>query len=82
MQYKAMKDPEDSVGCEAIIKGIEQRWAKADQEIFIAAVVLNPFYQTTPFSALPFLNNAGIHALFHRLWVQFYGAEPPAEFHI
>ena len=52
MQYKSMVDPEDMVGCTAIIKSIEAQWATADQEIFIAAVVLNPFYQSTPFAAL------------------------------
>ena len=76
-----MEDLEDTVGCEAIIKSIEQRWAKADQEIFIAAIILNPFYQTSPFSALSFLNNAGIHALLGRLWVRFYRTEPHPDFH-
>ncbi|KAH9988278.1 hypothetical protein BJV74DRAFT_796328 [Russula compacta] len=45
MHYKQMiTDPDDAVGCQAIINSIEQWWAKADQDIFIAAVILNPFY--------------------------------------
>jgi hypothetical protein len=46
MQYQSMTDPDDVKGCTAtIIKSIEAHWATANQEIFIAAVVLNPFYQ-------------------------------------
>jgi hypothetical protein len=84
MQYTAMTWSdlaEDHTGCDAIIKSIELWWAKADQEVFIAAVILNPFFQTTPFNPLPFLNNAGIHALLHRLWICFYEAQPPSMFH-
>ena len=47
MQYKSMADPEDAMGCAAIMDSIEARWATADQEIFIAAVILNPFYKST-----------------------------------
>ncbi|KAH9983358.1 hypothetical protein BJV74DRAFT_777263, partial [Russula compacta] len=46
-----------------IINSIEQWWAKADQDIFITAVILNPFYQSTPFMPLGFLNNASICSL-------------------
>ncbi|GLB43960.1 putative protein of unknown function (DUF 659) [Lyophyllum shimeji] len=53
MQYRAMTDEDDAVGCNAIVQSIERRWAKADQEVFIAAVILNPLYQTTPFAQLP-----------------------------
>ena len=81
MQYQSMTDPEDVVGCKAIIESIEARWATADQEIFIAAVVLNPFYQSTPFAALQFLTNAGIHSMLGRLWGRFFEEEPPPEFH-
>jgi len=71
MQYKSMTDVDDVVGCNAIIESIEARWATADQEIFIAAVVLNPFYQSTPFSTLQFLTNAGIYSMLSRLWERF-----------
>jgi hypothetical protein len=81
MQYRSMTDPEDVVGCTAIIESIEARWATADQEIFVAAVVLNPFYQSTPFAALQFLTNAGIHSMLGRLWRRFFEEEPPPEFH-
>lgn len=82
MQYQSMTDQEDMVGCMAIIESIEARWATADQEIFIAAVVLNPFYKSTPFSPLQFLTNAGIHSMLGRLWQRlFEEVVPPSEFH-
>jgi hypothetical protein len=81
MQYKSMVDPEDIAGCTAIMDSIEARWATADQEIFIAAVILNPFYQGSPFAPLQFLTNAGIHAILTRLWEHFFRTTPPPEFH-
>src|ERR1700722_18769911 len=80
MQYKSMTDPDNIVGCMAIIESIEARWATADQEILIAAVILKSFYQT-PFTALQFLTNAGIHSLLTRLWAHFYCTVPPPKFH-
>src|SRR5882762_7208212 len=65
---KIMTDPEDVVGCTAIIESIKAQWATADQEIFVAAIILNPFYQSTPFTALQFLTNAGIHSMLGCLW--------------
>jgi hypothetical protein len=35
MQYKSMADPEDVVGCTAIIESIEACWATADQEYLL-----------------------------------------------
>jgi hypothetical protein len=81
MQYRLMTDVDDQVGCNAIINSLETRWAKLDQAVFIAAIILNPFIQSTPFAALPFLNNAGIHSLLRRLWRRFYMQEPPLELH-
>jgi hypothetical protein len=63
MQYQSMTHPEDVEGCTAIIESIEACWATADQEIFIAAVVLNPFYQSMLFAPLQFLTNAGIQSM-------------------
>jgi len=76
-----MSDVDDLTGARSIMESIERRWAVADQQVFIAAVILNPFYQTKPFAPLAFLNNAGIEALLAHLWRQFYCAEPPDEFY-
>jgi hypothetical protein len=83
LQYNKMmaEDPEDAPASRAIIESIESRWAKADQEVFLAAVILNPFYQSTPFATLNFLNNAGIRSLLTTLWTRFYRMQPPDEFY-
>lgn len=81
MQYRQMTDDEDLDAAAAITKSIERHWAVADQQIFIAAVIVNPFYQGRPFAQLYFLNNAGIHALLGHLWIRFYQIQAPQEFH-
>lgn len=72
MTYRGLRDPEDILPCKSIIRSIEMRWAKADQEVFIAAVILNPFIQTAPFSPLPFLTVGGIHIMLQQLWSRLY----------
>ncbi|KAG9308840.1 hypothetical protein JVU11DRAFT_11470 [Chiua virens] len=80
MQYKSLLDPEDIEAVAVIIDSIERRWVKCDQEIFIATVVLNPFYKTTPFSCIPALNNANIRTLLECLYVRFFCSDPPPKF--
>lgn len=82
MQYQKMQtDADDAAACASIIASIEKRWAVSDQEIFVAAVLLNPFYRNTPFAPLSFLNNAGIRSLFVALWKRFYRENPPDSFY-
>jgi hypothetical protein len=80
MQYHAMDD--DKEVQTAILSSLEKRWAKAEQEVFIAAVLVNPLFRVSPFCQLDFLNRSGIRALFTRLWKRFYPSEsqPPFEF--
>ncbi|SJL01174.1 uncharacterized protein ARMOST_04492 [Armillaria ostoyae] len=59
----------------ALLSSIERRWGKSDQEVFIAAVVLNPFMKLTPFrltSQTSFLTMAGLNDLFSRLYTRFF----------
>jgi hypothetical protein len=78
-----MTDPDDLPGCQAIIESIERRWAKSDQEIFIAAMILNPFYRHEPLKATALFNNAGILALLTRIFKRVYKtATVPQEFYI
>ena len=46
-------DVHDEVAVNAVLKSIELRWSKADQVVFIAAVILNPMYKLQPFADLP-----------------------------
>jgi hypothetical protein len=81
VQYRNLTDEEDLDAANAIMESLERRWAVTDQQIFIASVILNPFYQGRPFAQLYFLNNAGIHALLGHLWSHFFNTEPSQDFH-
>ena len=48
--FSRFSDPEDVHVCEAVLKSLETRWGKADQDVFIAAIILNPYLQSNPFS--------------------------------
>lgn len=64
----------------AIINSLERQWSKADQEIFIAAVILNPFYQTSAFSLIPQFRTAEIVSLMTRLWQRLIRTDLPNSF--
>ncbi|KZP34710.1 hypothetical protein FIBSPDRAFT_971865, partial [Athelia psychrophila] len=81
MQYRAMTDEADLDASAAIMESIEKRWAVADQEVFMATVIVNPFYQTRPFALLHYFNNAGVARLLGNLWLRFYSHEAPREFY-
>ena len=76
MQYQAPGIDEDLVGRDAILDSIELRWHKSEQELFIVAVIVNPFYRNRQFARLPIFNNAGICVLFVRMWRRLYLAVP------
>ncbi|KAJ7459620.1 hypothetical protein B0H11DRAFT_1736953, partial [Mycena galericulata] len=73
-------EQEDS-GIRAVLNSLEKRWknAGAEQEVFIAAVLLNPYFKNTPFSHLPILNRAGIDLTFERLWKRFFKQPAPPD---
>ena len=66
-QYWVLCRDADVAGATEIIDSIEKQWACADQELFIASIILNPFYLSSEkylvFANLLFLNKAGTHAL-------------------
>uniref|UniRef100_A0A0W0F2I9 HAT C-terminal dimerisation domain-containing protein n=1 Tax=Moniliophthora roreri TaxID=221103 RepID=A0A0W0F2I9_MONRR len=69
---------EADLGIAAILQSLEKCWAKADQEVFVAAIILNPFFQSSPFSQDNiFFNIAGITALLSKLWKCFYYEDAP-----
>jgi len=67
---------QDAVACQAILQSIEAQWAKCDQEVFVAAVLVNPFFTMSAFWPLQCFNKAEIQLLFTRLYCRFYGVEP------
>ena len=71
---------QDTIGRDTIIKSIELCWNKSDQEVVISAVLVNPFYHTTPFASLLIFTKAYICVLFMKLYNRFFSAQPPTEF--
>lgn len=67
-----MNDPEDIPGRDAIIASLEKRWSKSDQEIFIAAVIVNPFYRMEPFAKKLEFTNARVVDLIERVWIRLH----------
>ena len=82
MQYEKMTDPEDLAPCGAIIKSIDKCWTKVDQEVFISAVILNPFHQGSVFSSCAGLTNASITSLLDKVWHHLFRTDPPSKLHV
>ena len=84
LQYAQPAMADDPIARDAIINSLEKRWSKADQELFIASVLINPFYRSTPFTEHHTfsLAYAGQCSLFSRLWMRFNNSTlpPPSEF--
>ncbi|KAJ3571948.1 hypothetical protein NP233_g3427 [Leucocoprinus birnbaumii] len=71
-------DADDVYGSKAIIESLEKRWLKTDQDVLIAAVILNPFYQQRLYrSSSSFHNLIDITSLITRLWSRIYGGQQP-----
>ncbi|KAJ3497528.1 hypothetical protein NLJ89_g10338 [Agrocybe chaxingu] len=80
MEFKKMitEDPTNTPVCEAVLNSIELRWKKSDQDVFIAAVILNPFIKVAPFRRDPgIVSFASINNLLSHLWTRFFGEAPP-----
>ena len=74
------QDSADHAGCTAIINSIEKCWANADQEVFIAAVFLDPFFKIEPFSLkLQLWSQASILSLLKRLYKPFFSVVERAD---
>lgn len=63
--------------CTALLESIEKRWMKSDQDVFIAAVILNPVFTCEPFGSHDALTAGNILVLMHRLWKRFYREDAP-----
>ena len=79
--YRTMTGQDDTVGCTAILESLKKRWLAADQAVFIAAVIVNPFFRATPFAPGPHFINARIKSLLASLYFRFFQSQPPTGFH-
>jgi hypothetical protein len=80
MQYQQMTDEADDVASTSIISSLEKRWAAADQDIFIATVIVNPFFQAHPFGRHSRFVVGGIIDLLEHLYTRFFQERPPFMF--
>lgn len=76
MIYHSDDMKHDMTGQQAILNSIDAHWAKSDQRVFIAAVLVNPCYRTRLFAHHPRFNLSQIKTLFARLFVRFFNAYP------
>jgi len=77
MQYQQMTDEDDRVASTSINSSLEKWWMAADQDIFIAAVIVNPFFRVGLFGHNPRFVIAGVIDLLERLYTRFFQEEPP-----
>jgi hypothetical protein len=68
MQYQSLN--EDLVARDTIIDSLEMWWKKSEQELFVACVLVNPFYRAEPFSSSSFMNIVGIVSMLTRIWMR------------
>ena len=61
---------------QSIVDSLKKWWSKCDQEVFLAAVILNPIYKALPFSQLNTFTNSGIYQLLSQLWTRFFQQDP------
>ncbi|KAG1893565.1 uncharacterized protein F5891DRAFT_962744 [Suillus fuscotomentosus] len=71
-RYSKIDNDTDLAARMAVLASIERRWGQCDQEVFIAAIIVNPFYKVSPFQNVPLTTRAGLATLFARLWRRFY----------
>lgn len=77
LEYKTLRDNKggDQVACNAILSSLEKRWANTEQDVFIAAVILNPFFKHRPFKSIQRFQPATVYQSFQQLWDRFFPGE-------
>lgn len=69
----------DTIISETVCNSINSRWEASDQDLFIAAVILNPMHKLRPFQTTPWLSPAIISVLMSRLYTRFFKTPAPRE---
>ncbi|KAG0705863.1 hypothetical protein DFH29DRAFT_799535, partial [Suillus ampliporus] len=75
--YLRIGDDTDLVAQNVVLKSAEYCSGQVDQEVFIAAIAINPLYKDKPFSNISLMTYAGLMSLFSHLWKCFYGGMAP-----
>lgn len=63
----------------AVCATIDKCWLTSDQDVFIAAIILNPTYITKPFTSSIRFTVGGIHSLMERLYRRFFRTPAPPQ---
>ncbi|KAG1724413.1 hypothetical protein EDB19DRAFT_1644614, partial [Suillus lakei] len=77
--YSKVENATDLAACTAVLASAECCWGQCDQEVFIAAVIVNPSYKISPFQKIPLTTCVGLAALFRCLWSCFYSSDAPLD---
>ncbi|KAI0069449.1 hypothetical protein K474DRAFT_1182193 [Panus rudis PR-1116 ss-1] len=79
--FDTLSDPSEASVRTAVTETIDDRWMKADQDVFIAAIILHPDYMTKPFRKDPsagiFFSPVNVYTLMARLYHRFFREPPP-----
>lgn len=81
-RYRAMIGIEDRDAVVAILASLEKRWLVADQDVFIATVIVNPFFRATPFAPSSRFVVAHTKSLLSSLYTRFFKSLPPNSFYL
>ncbi|KAI0041872.1 hypothetical protein FA95DRAFT_1576106 [Auriscalpium vulgare] len=61
----------------SVIASLEKRWLNTDREVFVLAVLLNPYLRQTPFRiGSPFRNTHAPWVLFKRIFLRLFRVQP------
>jgi hypothetical protein len=78
--YSNLNPEEDSDVRDNILASLEKRWAAADQEPFLAAVVLNPYLRGDSLGRDIALTPIGLCNMLKRLQLRVFRVEADADF--
>ncbi|KAI0083543.1 hypothetical protein BDY19DRAFT_900168, partial [Irpex rosettiformis] len=80
--FDNLSESSDSVSdkqiAEAVCNSINRRWEASDQDVFIAAVILNPTHKTRPFAKSSWFGAGLVTVLISRLWQRIFGSPEPS----
>ena len=78
--YNGSTDEEERYCCSLLITSLESRWGVADQDLYITAVILNPFVgqQRLCFNyAVPEWQHNGLYIMLNRVYKRVFKEEAP-----
>lgn len=81
--YRIFSDPNVEPRVRSVVHdSLEKRWAKADQDVFIASLLMNPYIRGRSFaSGSSFLTPAGLYAIVRRVYERVMRVPAGLELH-